>query len=65
MQGLTTHKLSCIRGDRAVFAGLDLEVKPGRALLLTGANGSGKSSLMRVLAGLLPAAAGCDVGRCV
>jgi heme exporter protein A len=58
VQGLTTHKLSCIRGDRAVFAGLDLEVKPGRALLLTGANGSGKSSLMRVLAGLLPAAAG-------
>lgn len=58
MQGLTTTNLSCIRGDRGVFAGLDLEVKPGRALLLSGANGSGKSSLMRVLAGLLPAADG-------
>jgi heme exporter protein A len=58
MQGLTTHKLACIRGDKAVFAGLDVAVKPGRALLLSGANGSGKSSLLRVLAGLLPAAAG-------
>lgn len=58
MQGLTTSNLSCIRGNRGVFAGLDLEVKPGRALLLSGANGSGKSSLMRILAGLLPAADG-------
>ena len=58
MQGLTTHDLGCIRGERAVFAGLNLAVNPGRALLLLGANGSGKSSLLRVLAGLLPAAAG-------
>lgn len=58
MQGLITHKLSCVRGERAVFSGLDLAIKPGRALLLSGANGSGKSSLMRVLAGLLPAASG-------
>ncbi|MDE0780926.1 MAG: heme ABC exporter ATP-binding protein CcmA [Alphaproteobacteria bacterium] len=58
MQGLITYKLSCIRGERSVFSGLDLAIKPGRALLLSGANGSGKSSLMRVLAGLLPAASG-------
>lgn len=58
MQGLTTHNLACIRGERAVFAGLNLAVKPGRAMLLSGANGSGKSSLLRVLAGLLPAADG-------
>lgn len=58
LQGLTTHSLACIRSERAVFAGLDLQVKPGRALLLSGANGSGKSSLLRVLAGLLPAAGG-------
>lgn len=58
MQGLTTHKLGCIRGERAVFAGLDLALKPGRAMLLSGPNGSGKSSLLRVLAGLLPPAAG-------
>lgn len=41
-----------------MFAGLDLAINPGRALLLSGANGSGKSSLLRVLAGLLPAAEG-------
>jgi heme exporter protein A len=58
VQGLTTHKLACIRGDKPVFAGLDLAVNPGRALLLSGPNGSGKSSLLRVLAGLLPAGAG-------
>lgn len=58
MQGLTTHKLACLRGERAVFAGLDLALDPGRALLLSGPNGSGKSSLLRVVAGLLPAAAG-------
>jgi len=58
LQGLTTHNLACIRGERAVFAGLDLAVKPGRAMLLSGSNGSGKSSLLRVLAGLLPAADG-------
>ena len=58
MQGLTTHNLGCIRGERAVFVGLNLAINPGRALLLSGANGSGKSSLLRVLAGLLPAAEG-------
>ena len=58
VQGLTTHKLCCIRGERAVFAGLDLALNPGRALLLSGPNGSGKSSLLRVLAGLLPPADG-------
>jgi heme exporter protein A len=58
VQGLTTHKLGCIRGEQAVFAGLDLTLNPGRALLLSGPNGSGKSSLLRVLAGLLPPADG-------
>jgi heme exporter protein A len=58
VQGLTTHKLGCIRGERAVFAGLDLALHPGRAMLLSGPNGSGKSSLLRVLAGLLSPAAG-------
>jgi heme exporter protein A len=50
--------LACIRGDRAIFAGLSFSVPAGGALLLTGANGAGKSSLLRVLAGLLPAAGG-------
>ena len=50
--------LACIRGDRAIFAGLSFSVPAGGALLLTGANGAGKSSLLRVIAGLLPAAGG-------
>lgn len=58
MQGLTVKGLDCVRGDRPVFAGLALNINPGRALLLSGANGSGKSSLLRILAGLLPPAAG-------
>lgn len=58
MQGLTATGLGCIRGERRVFAHLDFAVAPGNALLLSGANGSGKSSLLRILAGLLPAAEG-------
>lgn len=45
--------LGCIRGGRAVFAGLDFAVAPGDALVLLGPNGSGKSSLLRIMAGLL------------
>ena len=50
--------VACIRGERAVFAGLDFTLESGGALVLTGNNGSGKSSLLRLMAGLLPAAAG-------
>ena len=48
------QKLSCLRGERLVFAGLDFAVVAGGALLLRGANGCGKTSLLRVMAGLLP-----------
>jgi heme exporter protein A len=50
--------LACVRGERPVFAGLDFAVETGGALVLTGANGTGKSSLLRLMAGLLPPAAG-------
>jgi len=50
--------LACQRGGRLLFAGLTFDVAPGGLLLLTGPNGIGKSSLLRVIAGLLPAAAG-------
>lgn len=50
--------LGCIRGGRTVFANLDFAVSDGEALVLRGANGSGKSSLLRLMAGLSSPAAG-------
>jgi heme exporter protein A len=47
-----------VRGGRQVFAGLSFVLAPGDVLVLRGANGSGKSSLLRLLAGFLPPAAG-------
>ncbi|MEO3432504.1 heme ABC exporter ATP-binding protein CcmA [Inquilinus sp. CAU 1745] len=44
--------LACLRGGRMVFDGLGFAIEAGDALALTGANGSGKSSLLRLLAGL-------------
>ena len=55
---LEAQQLACWRAERLVFADLSFVVAPGEALLLTGANGAGKSSLLRVLAGLIPAAEG-------
>ena len=50
--------LGCVRAERAVFARLAFRVEAGGALALTGANGSGKSSLLRLMAGLGQPAAG-------
>jgi heme exporter protein A len=50
--------LRCARGNREVFSRLDLTVAAGEALVVTGANGTGKSSLLRLLAGLLRPAEG-------
>ena len=56
--GFAGRNLACRRGERLIFRGLDFSLPPGGALILTGPNGSGKSSLLRVLAGLTPAAEG-------
>ena len=45
--------LTCVRGDRRVFVDLDFSVSSGEMLILKGHNGSGKSSLLRVMAGLI------------
>ncbi len=50
--------VACVRGGRLLFEGLDLVLEPGSAALVAGPNGAGKSSLIRIAAGLLPAAAG-------
>lgn len=47
-----------MRGDRLIFAGLDLAVGPGELLVLTGRNGAGKSTLMRIVAGFVRPFAG-------
>ena len=50
--------LTCVRGGREVFSRLDFEVGAGEALAVTGRNGAGKSSLLRMIAGLLQPAGG-------
>jgi heme exporter protein A len=52
------RNLACRRGERLLFQLLDFSVASGEALVLTGANGAGKSSLLRLAAGLIRPAAG-------
>lgn len=53
---LSARGLSVRRGQRTVLDGVDLDVHAGRVTAVVGLNGSGKSSLLLALAGLLPAA---------
>src|SRR4051812_7088176 len=55
---LSGRGVRCVRGGREVFSGLDFEASSGEALAVTGRNGSGKTSLLRQIAGLLTVAGG-------
>jgi heme exporter protein A len=50
---LSGTDLTLIRGERCLFAGLDFALSPGQLLLLEGQNGSGKTSLLRAMVGML------------
>lgn len=55
---LTAENLTCVRGERRVFTDLEFQVAGGEALVVEGANGAGKTSLLRLIAGFLAPASG-------
>ena len=55
---LSVRDLACMRAGRMVFSGLTFSAQAGQVVQVRGANGSGKSSLLRLLCGLLPPAHG-------
>jgi heme exporter protein A len=55
---LEADNLECVRGERRLFAGLGFRLEAGELLYLQGKNGAGKTSLLRMLIGLLPPESG-------
>lgn len=55
---LSLEDIACARGERSLFSDLSLTLEPGEMLVLRGANGAGKSSLLRIVATLLSPSAG-------
>ncbi|WP_137391884.1 heme ABC exporter ATP-binding protein CcmA [Rhodoligotrophos defluvii] len=58
MTSLTGDNLACDRGGRRVFSGLSFQVSSGEGLLITGPNGTGKTTLLRAVCGLSELSAG-------
>jgi heme exporter protein A len=55
---LEAQQIECVRGSRRLFRNLSFRVEAGQALRVRGENGAGKTSLLRMVAGLSPAEAG-------
>ena len=55
---LEASDLACVRGGREVFSGVRFALGGGEALAVTGRNGAGKTSLLRMIAGLVRIAGG-------
>ncbi|HEY1630440.1 MAG TPA: heme ABC exporter ATP-binding protein CcmA [Rhizomicrobium sp.] len=58
LSSLEAEGLSCIRGGRLVFRELGFRAEAGQAIAVEGANGAGKTSLLRLIAGFLAPASG-------
>ena len=53
MEKLTIKNLACKRGSNIVFDKISFEIKSGQTFLIKGSNGSGKTSLIRTIAGFI------------